>query len=154
MKKNIFAAALAVVGFVLPARATPSMEALFDAITATGTTIAIDDPQMCKDPQLMGRYNFKRNVIDQLTICIENHQGDNAELYDTILHEAVHVAQLCKGGPLFRPESIYRVALATEVDTINKRYPRSQAYIELEARVIARDQDEVFVTKLIEEHCK
>ena len=92
--------------------------------------------------------------LNQLIIEVENHQGDEAELYDTILHESVHVAQLCKGGPLFKPESIYRVALATEVDTINQHYSRSQAYIELEARVIARDQDEVFVANLIKEHCK
>jgi hypothetical protein len=154
MKRTLFAAALAVAGFVLPAQATPTMKELFSTITASGTTIAVDDPQMCKDPELMGRYTYQRDVIDQLTICMANHQGDDDELYDTILHESVHIAQLCKGGPLFKPESIYRVALATEVDTINKHYPRSQAYIELEARVIARDQDEVFVTNLIKEHCK
>ena len=154
MKRTLFAAALAVAGFVLPAQATPTLKALFSTIAATGTTIVVDDPQLCKDPQLMGQYTFQQNVIDQLTICVENHQGDEAELYDTILHESVHIAQLCKGGPLFRPESIYRVALATEVDTINARYPHSQAYIELEARVIAREQDEVYVTNLIKEHCK
>ena len=154
MKRTLFAAAFAVAGFVLPAQATPTLNELFSTIAATGTTIAVDDPQLCKDPQLMGKYIFQQNVVDQLTICVENHQGDEAELYDTILHESVHVAQLCKGGPLFRPESIYRVALATEVDTINARYPHSQAYIELEARVIAREQDEVYVTNLIKEHCK
>ena len=154
MKRTLFAAALAVAGFVLPAQASPTMKELFSTITATGTTIAVDDPRMCKDPHLMGRYTYERNVIDQLTICKANHQGDADELYDTILHEAVHIAQLCKGGPLFKPESIYRHALAREVDTINAHYPRSQAYIELEARVIARDQDEVFVTNLIKEHCK
>ena len=153
MKKTLFTAALAAMNFVQPALATPTMEALFSAITATGTTIAVDHPVMCKNPELLGRYTFKENVIDQLTICLANHKGDNAELYDTILHESVHVAQFCKGGPLFNPESIYRVALATEVDTVTSGYSKSQSYTELEARVIARDQDEVFVTKLIEEHC-
>ena len=152
--KKLFATAVAVFGFVMPAEATPALQALFSTITATGTSIVVDDPRMCNDPQLMGRYTYQQNVIDQLTICMANHQGDDDELYDTILHESVHIAQLCKGGPLFKPESIYRVALAREVDTINKHYPRSQAYIELEARVIARDQDEVFVTNLIKEHCK
>ena len=154
MKTKLAAVVLTVAALITPANATPQLRALFNAISETGTTIAIDDPQLCKDPQLMGRYSFKQNMVDQLTICVENHQGDNAELYDTILHESIHVAQLCKGGPLFKPESIYRVALATEVDTINKHYPAHQAYIELEARVIARDQDEVFVTNLIKEHCK
>ena len=154
MKKTLFAAALAVAGFALPAQATPTMRALFTAITATGTTIAVDHPVICKDPDLLGRYRYKENVIDQLTICHANHKGDNAELYDTILHEAVHVAQFCKGGPLFNPESIYRVALATEVGTITSGYSKSQAFTELEARVIAREQDEVFVTELIQKHCK
>ena len=154
MKTKLAAVVLTVAALITPANATPQLRALFNTIRDTGTTIAVDDPQMCKDPQLMGRYTYQQNVIDQLTICMANHQGDDDELYDTILHESVHIAQLCKGGPLFKPESIYRVALAREVDTINQRYPRSQAFIELEARVIARDQDEVFVTKLIEEHCK
>ena len=154
MKTHLAAVVLTVAALITPANATPQLRELFDAIKATGTTIAVDDPVMCKDPELMGRYTYQRDVIDQLTICKANHQGDDDELYDTILHESVHVAQLCKGGPLFKPESIYRVALAREVDTINKHYPRSQAYIELEARVIARDQDEVFVTNLIKEHCK
>jgi hypothetical protein len=55
---------------------------------------------------------------------------------------------------LFNPESIYRFALATEVDLVKKAYSNSQSLIELEARVIAREQDEVFVTNLIKEHCK
>ena len=59
MKKIIFTAALAVMNFVQPALATPTMEGLFSAITATGTTIAVDHPVMCKDPELLGRYTFK-----------------------------------------------------------------------------------------------
>ena len=86
MKRTLFAAALAVAGFVLPAQASTTMKELFRTITATGTTIAVDDPQLCKDPQLMGQYTFQRNVVDQLTICMANHQGDDDELYDTILH--------------------------------------------------------------------
>ena len=154
MKTTLAAVVLTVAALITPANATPQLRELFDAIKATGTTIAVDDPVMCKDPELLGRYTFKENVIDQLTICQANHKGDNAELYDTILHEAVHVAQFCKGGPLFNPESIYRVALATEVDTITSGYSKSQGYTELEARVIAREQDEVFVTELIQKHCK
>jgi hypothetical protein len=88
------------------------------------------------------------------TQCSRSAPDLCAELYDTILHESVHVAQACKGGPLFNPESIYRFALATEVDLVKKAYSNSQSLIELEARVIAREQDEVFVTNLIKEHCK
>jgi hypothetical protein len=76
------------------------------------------------------------------------------ELRDTVLHESVHVAQACKGGHLYNPVSIVQVADPREVVFLNQRYPQAQFQRELEARVIAREQDEVFVTNLIKEHCK
>jgi hypothetical protein len=154
MKRAFIAAFALFASTINPAQATPQLRNLLTAVQSTGTTLAVDDPQQCRDPKLMGRYSYQRNVVDQLLICVANHKGDNAELYDTILHESVHVAQACKGGPLFNPESIYRFALATEVDLVKKAYSNSQSLIELEARVIAREQDEVFVTNLIKEHCK
>jgi hypothetical protein len=154
MKKTLFAAALAVAGFVLPAHATPTVRALFAAIEATGTTIAVDVPRICNDKNMMGMYEYEKNVIDQLTMCLGNHKGDNAEVYDTLLHESVHIAQACKGGPLFSHTSIAREASYNELKTVQQFYPADQHVTELEARVIARDQDEVYVTDLLKEHCK
>jgi hypothetical protein len=136
------------------ANATPTIEALFNAIKATGTEVAIDLPELCSDKQLMGMYQYKRDELDRLTICIDNHNGDSAELYDTILHESVHVAQACKGSYLFTPVSIVKAATPEDIVFLNERYPQSQFARELEARVIARDQDEVYVINLIKEHCK
>jgi len=136
------------------ANATPSVDALFNAIKATGTSIAVDHPQVCKDKSIMGMYEYQRNVLDRLTICVANHKGDNNELRDTVLHESVHVAQTCRGSYLFTPESIVRAANPQEIIFLNQRYPQAQFQTELEARVIARDQDEVFVTNLIKQHCK
>jgi hypothetical protein len=66
----------------------------------------------------------------------------------------VHVAQACKGSHLYTPVTIVRAADPQEVVFLNQRYPQDQFQRELEARVIAREQDEVFVTNLIKEHCK
>jgi hypothetical protein len=153
MKRVAFAALVVVTTWASPAFATPELQRLLAAIQATGTTIAVDGPE-CKDKQLFGQYSFKTNVIDRLSICVDNHNGDNAELYDTILHESVHVAQACKGGNLFTNGSILRAATDDELSFVRRNYSESQSSVELEARVIAREQDEVFVTNLIKEHCK
>lgn len=137
------------------AHASPSMQALFNTIRATGTSIVMDDPRICKDPTSFGNYLFIKDQVDQLTLCVENHKGDTAELYDTILHEAVHVAQACNGGRnLFTAVSIVKAADPEDVVFLNEKYPQHQFARELEARVIARDQDEVYITELIKEHCK
>jgi hypothetical protein len=142
-----------ITGGALKAEATPQLQALFSTIQATGTRVAVDDPRVCRDPGLMGIYEYQRGVIDQYTICVTNHRGNNAELYDTVLHEAVHVAQACKGGSLFSYESIIKAAKPNEIQTVGSGYPNQQFNHELEARVIARDQDEVFVTNLLKQHC-
>jgi hypothetical protein len=153
MIKHLLVGAFAL--FAGAANATPTLSALFDAIRETGTTIAVDDLQICKDPQVLGDYRFVHNQIDQLTLCVTNHKGNNEELYDTILHESVHVVQACnEGKPVFTPVSIVKVATPEDIVFLNERYPQNQFALELEARVIARDQDEVYVTNLIKEHCK
>lgn len=153
MIKHLIVGAFAL--FAGAANATPTITALFDAIRGTGTNIVADDPRICKEPGSLGNYLYIKDTIDQLTLCIENHKGDSAELYDTILHESVHVAQACNGGkPIFTPVSIVKVATPEDVVYLNEHYPQHQFARELEARVIARDQDEVYVTNLIKEHCK
>ena len=152
MFKPLLLAAVVLTGTA--ANATPTVRALFEAITATGTQIAVDHPSVCSDPQMLGKYQYTPRVLDRLTICIKNHKGDSVELRDTVLHESVHVAQICKGGPIFSPASLVKAADAEEIVFLNQRYPQAQFISELEARVIARDQDEVYVTELIKKHCK
>lgn len=139
----------------LPAEATPTMRGLAEAIKATGTEIALDLPSVCGNPEVKGMYQFQKDVLDRLTICVANHNGDNNELYDTILHESVHVAQACnKGKALYSLSSITKAAQPRELDFVALRYPAQQVHTELEARVIAREQDEVYVTNLIKKFCK
>lgn len=153
MFKKLFSATL-ICGAVLPAQATPTVKALADAIKATGTTIVADLPEVCNDKSIMGMYEYKRNVIDRMTICIENHEGDSAALRDTFLHEAVHLAQACKGKPIFTAASIFNASTKEEIYKVSNVYPSEEHHLELEAHVIAREQDEVFVTNLIKETCK
>jgi hypothetical protein len=153
MKSTLTAIALCA-SFIAPVHATPQLQGLFAAIKATGTEVAVNHPSVCANREVMGMYQYQRNVIDRLTICVDNHNGDGAELYDTVLHESVHVAQACKGGNLFTPVSIVEQAKPEEIVFLNQRYTQEQFQKELEARVIARDQDEVYVTELIKEHCK
>jgi hypothetical protein len=142
-----------ITGGALEAKATPQLTTMLSTIQATGTRVAVDDPRLCADPTLMGMYQFVKDQIDQYTICIKNHKGNNAELYDTVLHEAVHVVQACKGGPIYSTVSIIEAAKAHEIQTVGSQYPNQQFNVELEARVIAREQDEVFITSLLKEHC-
>lgn len=138
---------------VTPALASPTLDDLFNTIKATGTRVVVDDPRSCKDPRNLGQYEFEKNKVDQYTICVANHKGNNAELYDTVLHEAVHVAQACKGTTLFSYESIIQAAKPGEIQLVASGYPQHQFNAELEARVIAREQDEVFITGLLKQYC-
>jgi len=126
---------------------------LLEAVQATGTTIAVDLPRICNDRSILGYYEYESKVIDQLTICIDNHQGDEAELRDTVLHETVHVVQTCNGGRLFSPQSIRGAAKHNEFRDVSSSYKDDEFDEELEARVIAREWDEAYVIGLINEHC-
>jgi hypothetical protein len=150
---SAFLGALALVAAVpAPALATPQLDTLFSTIQATGTRLVKDDPAVCSDRTTLGMYQLGRG-IDQYTICINNHKGDSAELYDTVLHEAVHVVQACIGGPIYTPASIIKAAKPEEVQLVATGYPNQQFNKELEARVVAREQDEVFITGLLRKHC-
>lgn len=154
MFKKLFAFTI-ICAAALPAEATPTMRGLAEAIKATGTEIATNVPSVCSDPEVKGMYQYKKNVLDRLTICVDNHNGNNAELYDTILHESIHLAQACnKGKALYSFSSITKAAQPNELDFVAMRYPANQVHTELEARVIAREQDEVYVTNLIKKFCK
>jgi hypothetical protein len=154
MKQVIPAIAVSLLWWVMPAGATPTVDGLFRAIKNAGTSIVVDDPKLCKDPKLMGYYEYIPSVSDRIVVCVANHKGDSAELRDTVLHESVHVAQACAGGPLFSVESIVEGSKAPEVLSVVANYSDEQFHRELEARVIAREQDEVYITNLIHTHCK
>jgi hypothetical protein len=148
------AAALAAFTIATPAQAkTHPVEVLLNLIADTGTTVVVDDARICKNKTTFGMYEFEKDVIDQLTICAANHKGDEAELFDTVLHESVHVVQACKGDTIFGHASIMAEANPKEATLVAAEYPRDQFVSEMEARVIASQMDIRLVINLVEKFC-
>ena len=53
------------------------------------------------DSELCEKYRaFGIQSGDTIHICTEPHQGDVAELEDTIRHEMWHIVQMCNQGPI------------------------------------------------------
>ena len=73
-----------------------STEALVAFVVDKGVEVFIDDPY-CSEGENEGRLMGAASSEGQLLICAENHNGDMAELADTVRHEIVHLAQYCKG---------------------------------------------------------
>lgn len=156
MLKPILAsvAAAGVALSALPAKATPQFTALLRTLQASGVNLIADDHPACATPTNLGRYEYQYGVKNDFIICVENHQGDSEELRNTILHEAVHVVQACRGGvPVFSQASIVRASTPEQIRFVGERYPARQFHQELEARVIADNEDEVFITDMLRTYC-
>jgi hypothetical protein len=152
--KRVLTAAAAAFAFTF---ATPAQAAtighLLDEVKLTGTSIAVDIPRVCGDKGVLGKYEFKTGLVDQLTICIDNHKGDETELVDTVLHEAVHIVQACKGGPVYTRDSLLDYANAKEVHFVATQYNADEFHDEIEARVIAAELNPQIVIDLLRKHC-
>jgi hypothetical protein len=158
MKTLALASASALASFAVfcapaPAQDQTPLENLLTRIKETGTSLVVDAPRICGDKSNLGMYEHKAGVIDQLTICIDNHDGDEDELVNTVIHEAVHIAQTCKGGTIYTLNSLLDHANAKEVHYVTTNYPTHKGHREIEARVIAAEMDPDTATALIEEHC-
>jgi hypothetical protein len=149
------AAALASFTIATPVHAQGNIiETLLTRVTETGTTVAADDARICKDKTNLGMYEYEKDVIDQLTICVANHNGNDRELLDTILHESVHVAQVCKGeGAIHSLDSLLEYANAKEVHFVASQYSKEDFAIEMEARVIAAEMNPQVVINMLEKFC-
>jgi hypothetical protein len=102
----------------------------------------------------MGLYTYQHKVVDQITICVANHNGDDKELRNTVLHEAVHIVQACNQGlPIFNAKSLLNNISKDEAEFVVSTYPKDQAHTEIEARVIANNNDEEYVTQLLNKYC-
>ena len=66
---------------------------VLDAVRSTGTEVRYHHEE-CRTDKVAGFYRLSATV-DMLVICPRN-QRNHSDLFDTIRHEAVHVAQACK----------------------------------------------------------
>ena len=155
MKK--FIAAIAGLGLILngpAAKATPQFRLLLSTLQDAGVNLIADDHPTCANPRSLGRYEYHYGVQNDFIVCVENHAGDNVELRDTVIHESVHVVQACrKGQPIYTQASLVRAADPEQISFVGENYPAEQFHQELEARVIAANEDEVSITKLINRYC-
>lgn len=143
----------------IPALAwTPNMTSwllnneLIPAIQATGTVLLVDSPD-CKENEVYGRYAYlAEQDLSVLQVCTEVHE-DYEELYDTVRHEAWHLVQRCKGGPLFSMNSLKDSASPEEVSRILGNYPVEHHHMELEAFSVAADKSEEYISNQLRYHC-
>ena len=120
------AAALLAIGSALPSQAGSFQDSLklMDLVKETGTQVSINsnsfDP-LCKDKA--GYYQFEKGKIDLLAVCRDQvNVKDPNELWETVAHEAVHVAQACNGGAYFKPE--YHPRMLRELRSLAPHYAK------------------------------
>ena len=123
---------------------------LIQAVRETGTFVVFDGPGCRGD--FFGRYAYDvEKDVSILEICDETHT-DTAELEDTVRHEAWHLVQRCKGGPLFSMNSLKDSASPEEVSWILGYYTEDHHH-ELEAFVVASEMSEEYITGQLERYC-
>jgi hypothetical protein len=122
-------------------------ERLADVLIGHGITIRYDGPR-CRKPGTLGSYNLKTRTV---TLCAGNmaHAG---QLFDTIRHEAIHVAQDCANrDTLFPSHETRRLAADSDLRAM-ALYPRHHFDSELEAHVLSR-VTESLVIDLVNDYC-
>lgn len=99
----------------------------------TSTLVARDCPST-----LLGAFHSQRNA---LLICANNLPNDPAEIWGVLAHEAAHVMQHCKGGPLLVEGQLDRAITLVQASSPRlfkelKLYHQSQHRDEVEARLV------------------
>jgi len=137
---------------------TPVQAATWDRIAhflqriqATGVEalVANDCP-----PGLLGAFHDRRQV---LLLCGNNLPDDPEPVWVVLAHEAAHVMQSCKGGPLLPPDLLgagMRSARLQQPDAFQdlNLYQTHLHHVEAEARLVQAMPPEQ-VQALFETHC-
>lgn len=147
--KFIASAALAVASTFTPALAytgaevTPGQEALFEAIYEAGGTVDVGN---CTADDTFGWFevNTKRIVV-----CT-NVAETVAMRYETLRHEAVHLAQRCRAPKsretLFAHKALFANANESDWSFIKRAYRPESHMIELEAFTLMRKSNQTIAT--------
>jgi len=124
---------------------------VLDAVRSTGTEVRYHHEE-CTADKVAGFYRLSASV-DMLVICPRN-QLNHSDLFDTIRHEAVHVAQACKRDAIM-PYDYWLENATDDARESVKQYPQDPIvqHYELEAFSIAEMTDEKFIVKLINKYC-
>ena len=162
MRKLFTAIVASVVAFAAPVQAFTSYKDamdkhyLLDIVQETGTTV-IYNPEMCNESKgLMGYYSIITNakghyLKDEMGLCLKNVTS-LSDLYNTVRHEAIHVAQECNGGPFF-PIQNYRGQLSENTIKNVSAYDKEHWGHEVEAWHGAETLTDAQVAKILIQAC-
>ena len=125
-KSIIAAASLAAlcVG-AMPAKAGSFQDSkrLIELVEGTGTKVSLntnDFDEKCENKH--GYYSFAKNEIDLMVLCrTQTDIEDPNEVWETLAHESMHVAQACVGSVPVMPAK-YHPRLLRELRTLAPHY--------------------------------
>ena len=139
MKKLIATVAAIATIFPMPAFAGSwkDINELSRLVRATGTEIVA---KKCSE-NIYGSYHYDdKRDIDRLTICTNRVDMDDPDaVWETLAHEATHVAQACNGSNVYKDTYLPRVfrALRAEaphyVTLLDNSYDNTDRIVEAEA---------------------
>ena len=171
MFKQIALATIAAITTTMPALANNINQhnQLLTAVNSTGITTRINPAECDVEPGAFGWYSA-RNA--ELVICQENKiKGSSrqvewtAEDFDTVRHEAHHVAQDCRDNSLNgRLNSVYKDPVGLAADVLNEKFidgiiesygsrGKHIVIMELEAFSVAAINDPIEQVQDIKRYC-
>lgn len=110
------------------------------------------DTKVCREERAYGYVESRPQR--KFVICFNNHKpGDTAELYDTVRHEAIHVAQYCNGGMLLPQYRDRIIADAQDVGWAPLSYETKVWGIEAEAHLMAHHMTPVQIQQILRKYC-
>jgi hypothetical protein len=118
------AAALLTIGAAVPVQAGSLQDSLtlMKLVKETGTDVSINSntfDESCTGKA--GYYLFEKDVSDLMVVCEDQVNIKNAdELWETVAHESVHVAQACNGGAYFQAK--YHPRMLRELRSLAPHY--------------------------------
>lgn len=142
----------------LPANAGTwtDIEALKAELNKTGTKVLESN---CREKNIISYYQYEEKKIDQIVICANNiDKKDPDEYWESLVHEATHVMQLCTGGYALNDKFIsraYRELQAINPTSIEEiqGYGSWNKRQEVEARWMEFQSPE-FAIELLKGNCK
>ena len=123
---------------------------VLNTVRQTGTEVRYYHAE-CSTTKAAGWYRLNSNV-DRLVICPDN-QLNHSDLFDTVRHEATHVAQACNGGPILPYDYYIKNAPPHIKERVFNNYPESHHHHELEAFMTAEFLNEGEVVNMLNKFC-
>ena len=127
-----------------------ALSEVLQTVEKTGTEIRFEHAECAKGAA--GLYHLNKE-IDMLVICPDN-QVNHSDLLDTVRHEAMHVVQACKGGPVLSYDFYLKNSSDATREALTK-YPQDMhtQHAELEAFTAAEQLNEQQIVNLLNKFC-